>query len=88
METIFFVMMGWCGTNYPGWRPGKGPHPDPWKTYGILGLGIIAGVVGGTLFSNVILESHFFASQNAIASGLAAFASSGIVTGLASFARN
>lgn len=91
METAFFLMMGICGTKYPGWRPWKNPHPhpdpEPWWVYTVLGLGLIAGVAGGTLFRNAILENQFFAGQNAIASGLAAFASSGIVTGLASLAK-
>ncbi|MDX6187909.1 MULTISPECIES: hypothetical protein [Flavobacterium] len=90
METAFFLMMGWCGTKYPGWRPWKvPPHPDPepWWIYTVLGLGIIAGVVGGTVFSNLTIDNQYFAGQNAVASGLAAFAASGIVTGLASLAR-
>jgi hypothetical protein len=90
MEIAFFVMMGWCGTKYPGWRPWKNPHPhpdpEPW-IYTVLVLSIIAGVAGGTLFRNAIMENQFFAGQNAIASGLAAFASSGIVTGLASLTK-
>ena len=87
METAFFLLMGWCGTKCPGWwRFPVPPHPDPepWWKYGMLGLGLIAGVAGGVLFSNAIVENPFFAGQNAIASGLVAFGASSVVTGIVS----
>jgi len=87
METAFFLAMGWCGTKYPGWwKPypvPPRPQPEPWRNYGIIGLGVIAGIAGGTLFSDAILDNQYFAGQNAIAAGLFAFGSSNIVTGIA-----
>ena len=84
MGTIFYLMMGWCGTKYPGWwrNPNPpGPSPEPWRNYGVVTIiGILAGIVGGTLFSNAINNSTLFSGQGIIASGLVAFAASGIAT--------
>jgi hypothetical protein len=90
METAFFLAMGWCGTKYPGWwrrfwkNPPPPPDPEPWWTVALIGIGLIAGVAGGTLFNNAILDSRFFSGQNAIASGLFAFGAANIATGIAS----
>ena len=89
METAFFLIMGWCGTGYPGWlrnllkKIPPPPDPEPWWHIGIIGLGLVAGAVGGHYFSNAIAENQFFAGQNAIASGLFAFGASNVVTGIA-----
>ena len=90
METAFFLILGWCGTGYPGWIldllkkvPPPRPQPEPWWYIGIIGLGLVAGVVGGHYFSDAIVENRFFAGQNAIASGLFAFGASNVVTGIA-----
>ena len=84
MGTAFYLMMGWCGTKYPGWwrNPNPpGPDPEPWRKYGITTIiGIVAGIVGGTLFNNAINDSTLFSGQGIIASGLVAFAASGIAT--------
>ena len=89
METAFFIAMGWCGTKYPVWwreflkRPPI-PEPEPWWIIGTIGLGLIAGLAGGTIFNMAVRESHFFSGQSAIASGLFAFCTSNIITGIAS----
>ena len=84
MGTIFYLMMGWCGTKYPGWQRNPnppGPSPDPWRNYGVTTIiGIVAGIVGGTLFNNAINDNTLFSGQGIITSGLAAFAASGITT--------
>jgi hypothetical protein len=89
METAFYLAMGWCGTKYPGWwrrfiKKPPPPDPEPWWAVATIGLGLVAGVAGGVLFSNAIVENQFFAGQNAIASGLFAFGASNVVTGVAS----
>ena len=85
MGTIFYLMMGWCGTKYPGWwrNPPK-PEPEPWWKYSLnSGIGIAAGLLGGNLFNNAIANDALFSGQGIIASGLVAFAASGIVTEIA-----
>lgn len=91
METAFFLIMGWCGTGYPGWLrdllkkiPPPRPEPEPWWHIGIIGLGLVAGVVGGHYFNDAIVDNHFFAGQNAIASGLFSFGASNVATGIVS----
>ncbi|MEN2398599.1 hypothetical protein GKZ90_0002315 [Flavobacterium sp. MC2016-06] len=90
MGTLFFAAMGICGTLYPGWWrrffkiPPPPPDPEPWWYIGAIGLGTIAGLAGGTLFHNRIVDDQLFAGQAAIASGLVAFAAASIVTGLVS----
>ena len=89
METAFFLAMGWCGTKYPGWwrqflKKPPIPEPEPWWIISTIGLGLIAGLAGGTIFSIVARESQYFAGQTAIASGLFAFGTANIVTGIAS----
>ncbi|MEO8240453.1 MAG: hypothetical protein ABI793_15125 [Flavobacterium sp.] len=92
METVFYLAMGWCGTKFPGWwkfwKVPPHPDPEPWWNVAVIGLGLVAGVAGGTFFSHAILENQFFAGQNAIASGLFAFGASNIVTGIATTLRN
>ncbi|MDP5201809.1 hypothetical protein [Flavobacterium sp. DG2-3] len=89
METAFFLAMGWCGTKYPGWwkrffkNPPLPPDPEPWWIIGTIGLGLIAGLAGGTFFSDAIRDSQFFSGQNAVASGLFAFGAASVVTGVA-----
>ncbi|KQB39545.1 hypothetical protein [Flavobacterium aquidurense] len=90
MATLFYLALGWCGTLYPGWwrrffkfPTPPPPDPEPWWYLGRIGLGLIAGLAGGTLFQARIIEDQFFAGQAAIASGLVAFASASIITGLA-----
>ena len=84
MGTIFYLMMGCCGTKYPGWwrNPNPpGPYPEPWRNYGVATIiGIGAGVVGGTLLGNAINDNTLFSGQRIIASGLVVFAAFGIAT--------
>jgi len=89
METAFFLAMGWCGTKYPGWwrellKKTPIPEPEPWWIISTIGLGLIAGLAGGTIFSIITRESQYFSGQTAIASGLFAFGTANIVTGIAS----
>lgn len=88
MGMLFYLAMGWCGTKFPGWWrfpvPPQ-PDPEPWRDFSILSvIGMIAGVAGGTLFNNAISQNALFARQEMIASGMFAFAVSGIVTGIGS----
>lgn len=54
MEYALALMMGWCGTKWPGWRPfPPGPQPDPWNI-----LGGIAGAVGGGI-AWAVFGAHF-----------------------------
>lgn len=91
METTFFLIMGWCGTGYPGWLrdllkkwPPPPPDPEPWRHISLIVLGLVAGLIGGHFFSNAIVENQFFAGQRAIAAGLFAFGVSNMATGIAS----
>jgi hypothetical protein len=57
MEYAFAAMMGWCGTKWPGWRPGKpDPDPEPWWSLvdGVIGAigGIVAWVVFGPMLGD------------------------------------
>ena len=74
MMYIFYAMMGWCGTKWPGWWR-WGPHgpippePDPWWRTGI--TGIVGGVIG-SMATNYALgdaTSMTFATLGAIAGG-------------------
>lgn len=54
MTIIFYAMIGWCGTRWPGWwrgpKPPVGPSPEPWWWRSrILG---IAGGIAGSLAAN------------------------------------
>jgi len=91
MVTIFYGLLGLCGTLYPGWwkrflkfPPPPPPDPEPWWYIGVIGLGAVIGLSTGILFQGRILEDQFFAGQAAIASGLVAFSSASIVTGIVS----
>jgi len=61
MSTTYFVLsmlVGWCGTRWPGWWRGpRPPKPDPepwWRGVGIrIGIGILGGLVGGGLITQV-----------------------------------
>lgn len=94
MEIAFFLAMGWCGTKYPGWwksflkNPQPMPDPEPWWLVATISLGLMAGLSGGTLFRNAIMENHFFSGQTAIASGLFAFCTANVVTGIATAFKN
>jgi hypothetical protein len=87
MGALLFAMMGWCGTKWPGWwrrpRPTP-PDPEPWWRFGIAALGIAGGVGGGIFFRDSFSTDQFFDGQVAIASALAAFGTSSVVTGIAS----
>lgn len=89
METALYLAMGWCGINYPNWwksflKSSPSPDPEPCWKVAIIGIGLIAGLAGGTFFSTAIHGNQFFSDQSAVTSGLFAFAISNIVTGIAS----
>lgn len=92
METLFFAVMGWCGTKHTGWRywlaepdpvPWK-PQPDPWKYAVLTAIGIIVGIASGVFFNDTMTNDSLFTEQKIIISGLFSFAVSNIVTGFAS----
>lgn len=90
MGTLLFALMGWCGTKYPGWWRGPkppNPDPEPWWRFGIAGLGIAAGIGGGILFRNGLLEDQLFTGQVGIGAALGAFGVASLVTGIASAMR-
>ncbi len=49
MYAVMALLVGWCGTPWPGWprpkRPGAEPDPDPWLP-GIV-IGALGGLIGG-----------------------------------------
>ena len=59
MSVIGAALIGWCGTKWPGWRPGPKPGPDPepwWRNLldGIVGAGaavLVTNAVGAELSS-------------------------------------
>lgn len=50
---VFSMIVGWCGTLWPGWwrGPRPTPQPDPW--WRIAGISAIGGLVGGFLVTQV-----------------------------------
>jgi len=59
MEFGFAAMMGWCGTKWPGWRPGPKPDPDPEPWWNLVDgvIGAIGGVVAWVVFGPMFPES-------------------------------
>ncbi len=49
MLYALWALAGWCGTPYPGWRPGrKGPRPDPDpQPWLVKVVAVIGGLLGG-----------------------------------------
>lgn len=96
METLFFALLGWCGTRYPGWwrkpKPGPGPDPEPWRPQpepwssylAFSVIGAVVGIAGGSMFSNAIANDSVFSGHSIIAAGMVSFAASAAITGLAS----
>ncbi len=78
MESIFYAMIGWCGTKWPGWRPGPKPDPDPepWWRGALFGL---AGGIVGQLAANFALGE----AGSVLTSSLGAFAGGVIVKDIA-----
>ena len=79
MNCIFYAMIGWCGTKWPGWwrGPNPPPPPDPWWRSGL--IGIVGGVVG-SLATNYALGD----SSTAILATAGAFAGGVILKDIAS----
>jgi hypothetical protein len=72
MSNIFFAMMGWCGTKWPGWwwpGPKPGPDPEPWWRTGL--IGIVGGVLGAVVtgFALGADASLAFSTLGALAGG-------------------
>jgi hypothetical protein len=49
---IFSLLVGWCGTRWPGWwwpwlKPRPVPDPEPW--WQRAGISVVGGLVGGFL---------------------------------------
>lgn len=92
MGTLFFAVIGWCGTKYTSWWHWFGkpqpvpwkPQPDPWKYAVLSAIGIIVGIASGLFFNDTVANDPIFGKQVVLASGLFSFAASNIATGLAS----
>lgn len=56
MEYAFAAMMGWCGTKWPGWRPGPKPDPDPEPWWSLVDgvIGAIGGIVAWVVFGPML----------------------------------
>ena len=56
MEYAFAAMMGWCGTKWPGWRPGPKPDPDPEPWWSLVDgvIGAIGGIVALVVFGPML----------------------------------
>ncbi|WP_281232533.1 hypothetical protein [Flavobacterium gelatinilyticum] len=91
MGILFYTVMGICGTLYPnGWRrffevASQQSKPESGRHIGAIGMGAIAGLAGGTLLYGRFAEHELFAGEAAVVSGLVAFASASIITGVISF---
>jgi len=61
MSTSYFVLsllVGWCGTRWPGWWPGsRPPVPDPEPWWQRAGISVLGGLVGG------VLVTQFFSNE-------------------------
>ena len=53
--TLFalWAVGGWCGTPWPGWWRGPRPHPDPDPWFVVQIIGVVAGVIGGWIISQI-----------------------------------
>lgn len=53
--TLFalWAVGGWCGTPWPGWWRGPRPHPDPEPWWVVQLIGVVAGLVGGWIITQV-----------------------------------
>ncbi len=56
MEYAFAAMMGWCGTKWPGWRPGPKPDPDPEPWWSLVDgvIGAVGGIVAWVVFGPML----------------------------------
>lgn len=57
MTFLMWMLVGWCGTPYPGWWrwPGPGPRPpqpDPWWAIKIASA--VGGLAGGWLTQSIL----------------------------------
>jgi uncharacterized membrane protein YeaQ/YmgE (transglycosylase-associated protein family) len=53
---VLWAIVGWCGTPWPRWwrwppPPPPLPDPDPWPIYKV--IGIVGGIAGGWVFTQV-----------------------------------
>lgn len=52
------LLIGWCGTRWPGWPLGpRPPIPDPEPWWRVIGIGALGGIAGGILI-NVALPNE------------------------------
>jgi hypothetical protein len=83
-----WAIIGDCGTPYPGWWPHPKPEPDPWWRPRL--IGVVAGIVGGWIFTQVFTDPQPHPWTSALpvaASAVGAFAASRLVGDLYQFAR-
>ena len=55
--TLFalWAVGGWCGTRWPGWWRGpRPPHPDPEPWLVVQIIGVVAGLIGGWIISQMV----------------------------------
>ena len=50
---VLWAVGGWCGTPWPGWWRGPRPHPDPEPCLVVQVIGVVAGLVGGWIITQV-----------------------------------
>jgi uncharacterized membrane protein len=75
---------GWCGTKWPGWWRGpRGPNPPPPDPWWLSALGLVVGVAVGLVATRVGIREADFTLTDVAATGLIAFAVSGMVTDIA-----
>ena len=70
MSMLFAAMMGWCGTKWPGWRPGPKPDPDPEPWWRDVLSGVI-GALGG--IGSVIVFGPMLGDATLVETAIAGF---------------
>ena len=50
---VLWAVGGWCGTPWPGWPRGPRPHPDPEPWWVVQLIGVVAGLVGGWISTQI-----------------------------------
>ena len=83
--TLFalWAVGGWCGTPWPGWWRGPHPHPDPEPWLVVQIIGVVAGLVGGWIITQIAGP----AGSSITASTLGAVLASRLVTDIYRLAR-
>jgi|GEM_PF-708577 len=83
-----WAVIGWCGTPYPGWWPRpQPPDPEPWWRPRL--IGVVAGLVGGWVFTQVFgpEPQPWSSALQVAATAVGAFGASRVVGDLYQIAR-